>query len=904
MKNLVCTVLMVLLNVVIGQSNTPIFPKNNPEIAIDCPAPINLTVSNITQNSAQILWNAVAGALKYEVNYHVAGTVNWQTLVVVAPNTTAVLGNLSPSSGYIWRVRSRCDGQIFSDWSVLADFHTLAANICAKPVDLVTTNINQNSAQIAWNPVAGALGYQVDFKIAGTATWASIFVNAPTVTTILASLVANTTYIWHVRAKCDGQIFSDWSDEKTFQTLMEPLFCPKPQGLVTTNITQTSAQLSWNIVAGAIGYEINYALAGTTNWVSVLVFAPLTTLNLSNLAIGTTYIWRIRAKCDNQMFSDWSVLGEFHTLANVNNCTKPVDLTATNITQTSAQLSWNPVVGAVGYEVNYKIAGTANWLSIGVIAPLVTLNLANLTIGTVYIWRVRAKCDNQMVSDWSNEKDFHTLGATINCLAPHEFSVHNLTHHSALLIWNAVSSTLGYEIQLRKVGTTNWVSFFVIGNPPAHQFQAGNLIAEMDYEWRVRSKCDGQIFSDWSPTQLFMTLPEPPPPMDCFPPTILEVSQITHYSAKFSWPPVAGAFSYQLAVREINTTDWKNYNVIGNPVPSMFSVFNLSPNMQYEARVRTKCGQNLISDWSPIVTFSTIIAPPCSIPMGLTSDSITYFSAKLSWSAVSGATQYRVRFRKFGTQVWKNKTIVGMPPPTFTFITGLPATTTIEWQVKTICGTNSESGWSALATFLTVAPPPCDAPTQVSVTNLTAFSAKFSWNPTNGALIYKVRYRKINTNGQPSLWKIKIISGNPPATMTTVDGLMPESKYELQIQANCGPGSISVWSATAIFQTPPQFQSPNDPTRFLNQKNNWKDVKISPNPTADLTTIRFESLDESIVNLQLFDLYGKLILTTQLAVNQGFNEFEINFQEQSSGLYCLKIQDQSQLLMERIQVIH
>ncbi len=872
------------------------------QTASNCTKPVDLSTTNITSNSAQLNWHPVAGAISYEVQIRVGTSTNYTSFAVAAPPFIAQ--NLTPNTVHHWRVRAICDANTVSDWSIEKEFKTLEAGglDCPKPTGLHATNITQNSVQLSWTGSNSALGYQIDYQPVGATTWTTVYATPPSTTVFVGNLTPSTGYLWRVRAKCDGSIFSDWAGPEDFKTLASTLDCPHPFDLVATNITANSAQLSWAPVVGALGYEVNYALAGTANWQSVFVTNVTTSVTVNNLAPLTAYIWRVRAKCDGSIFSDWSAVKEFKTLENTNTCPKPVDLAATNITQTSVQFSWAAVAGALGYEVNYAVGGTSNWVSVFVAAPNSSVIINNLLPGTNYRWRVRTKCDGQVFSDWSPVHEFKTLGNAADCVAPHEFAVKNLTHHSALLVWNKVPGAIGYEIQVRKIGTTDWLTFTVFGNPPIPQFQAGNLIPEMDYEWRVRSICDPAQNSDWGSTQHFMTLPEPGPGMPCAVPTDFHVDVVTHFSAKFSWTATPGAFSYQITYRAVNSTIWKTINVTGNPVPNMFLLLNLAPNTHYEAKIRAHCGTDTNSDWSPVVTFTTMAAPPCSTPTDLQSNDITFFSAKLSWSAVPGATIYRVRYRKFGTQNWKLKTITGAPPATMTTVSPLPASSTIEWQVRAICGPGSEGDWSPLATFQTPATPPCDAPVNITVSNLTATSAQFSWTGPAGSISYKIRYRKI-VNGQPGPWKVKNITGTPPATTTSVDGLSPESSYEVQGRTICGPASQSVWSVATAFVTPPQLQGPNGPEDLLTKKTTWGGAAISPNPTADLANYRFESSEEGEGQLQVFDLNGKIVFSAQLVVNQGFNEVEFSLGEVPPGIYLLRLQGEKQVLTEKIQVV-
>lgn len=865
-----------------------------------CDHPTNLTATQITSTSAFLSWTASAGASAYELQYRKDGTLDWVSVMISgtpgAPLPTSFhLQNLMPDTWYIWKVRAICTNGLASDFTDSKEFKTLPVNgLCLKPENLTVVDITQTSAILKWAAVAGALGYQVEWKVCGTTDWQS----ATTTTNKLTvnNLTPGTCYIWHVRAKCDGSIYSDWSVEEDFHTLAGTV-CVHPVDLSTHTITQNSALLKWGAVPGALGYEVQWKKCDAGDWQSALVNTNQFTAG--NLAPATCYLWRVRTKCDGNIFSGWSVEIEFHTLANLG-CTKPVDLVTFAITQTSAKMKWNAVGGALGgYEIQWKKCDALDWNS-----ATVTTNqfqVDNLMPGTCYVWRVRAICDPATVSDWSVVVEFHTLGGTSNCVAPHTLEEFDITHHSAILKWNAVGGALGYEIRLRKVGSTDWSIY----SSNVNKLLVDNLMSESDYEWQVRTKCAfsaGAVnYSDWSDSSYFSTLPEPPPPAPCDVPENLDVDSISHFAAKFIWDDNGNAFSYELRVRQVGTSAWQVIAVNGNPLPDFKWVFNLKPDTEYEAQIRAKCGPNNWSDWSDLIEFQTAEAPVCGTPDDLNAVDITHFSAKLTWEAVPGAVSYRVRYRKVGTAVWKIKIINGNPPATETVAVPLAPNSLHEWQVKAFCGPGSEGPWSPISTFMTLVAPPCEVPTGLAVVVNSPASATFSWNATGSAVSYKVRYRKINAAGSPGGWKIKTITGNPPATTTTINNLTPNSNYEAQVKAFCGPGSESAWSPSVLFTMPPQLIGDN-PSGLFGNKNWMGNLAVFPNPASERMTFQFESSLETGAELRVFDLAGRTVFSTQLAVNEGLNEFSLPVSQLTSGLYVAQLRGTELVLTTKIRV--
>jgi hypothetical protein len=78
----------------------------------------------------------------------------------------------------------------------------------------------------------------------------------------------------------------------------------------------------------------------------------------------------------------------------------------------------------------------------------------------------------------------------------------------------------------------------------------------------------------------------------------------------------------------------------------------------------------------------------------LSNSNITAYSARITWSAVSGATNYTLQI-KIGSG---NFFTIGTVPVTSVTISGLSASTTYQWQVKANC-----SGYSTPLTLVTPA---------------------------------------------------------------------------------------------------------------------------------------------------------------------------------------------------------
>lgn len=95
-------------------------------------------------------------------------------------------------------------------------------------------------------------------------------------------------------------------------------------------------------------------------------------------------------------------------IADTSFCIEPANLSATNISSSSAKLKWNLITGAIGYTIRYKMKSASEWTIIKSANNQKTLSVLNPN--TEYTWQVNAICGSQPLvsSDWSENQFFTT----------------------------------------------------------------------------------------------------------------------------------------------------------------------------------------------------------------------------------------------------------------------------------------------------------------------------------------------------------------------------------------------------------------------------------------------------------------------------------------------------------------
>jgi hypothetical protein len=93
-----------------------------------CSVPGGLAVSSTTDSSAVLTWNAVSGAIDYDVRARQVGTPGWATGTV--STTSADYTGLLFCSDYEFQVKANCSGGASSSWSPLYAFTTAGCTYC------------------------------------------------------------------------------------------------------------------------------------------------------------------------------------------------------------------------------------------------------------------------------------------------------------------------------------------------------------------------------------------------------------------------------------------------------------------------------------------------------------------------------------------------------------------------------------------------------------------------------------------------------------------------------------------------------------------------------------------------------------------------------------------------------
>src|SRR5699024_9022081 len=445
-----------------------------------CDEVTNLVVSNETQTTAMVTWEASATASDgYMLTLYEEGTeVATQILPVSA--TSFELTGLDPATTYEVMITSDC-GEVTTD-SALVEFTT---DSCDAATDVAISDITLNSATVSWTASATASdGYVVNVYEAGTTNHVTTVMTASTDTSAsLTGLDAGTAYDVVVTSDC-GDVNMD-ATAVSFTTLA----CDAVTDIVMSAITQTTATVTWTGSATASeGYVVNVYEAGTTNLVTTeTAAASETSVDLTGLDTATTYDVVITSDCDDVTVDSASV--SFTTMT----CDAVVAI-AYNITQTTATVMWTPSATAEEYIVTVTEGGTE--VSSDIITGT-SMNLTGLLPATTYEVIVTSDCGDVTV-----DSNLVTIN-TMSCDAATDVTIAAYTQTTATVTWTAsATASDGYEVNVYEAGTTNLVTTVTASASDTSAMITG-LDADTAYDVVVTSDC-GDVSMD-SATVSFTT---------------------------------------------------------------------------------------------------------------------------------------------------------------------------------------------------------------------------------------------------------------------------------------------------------------------------------------------------------------------------------------------------------------
>ncbi|MBO4488348.1 MAG: fibronectin type III domain-containing protein, partial [Bacteroidales bacterium] len=567
----------------------------------------------------------------------------------------------------------------------------------------------------------------------------------------------------------EGQVLTE---KNQIRLSFEPMACPTPNGLISSNIGQTSATLSWTETGTATEWQI-CVNGDETNLITVTT-NPYT---ITDLTPNTTNSVKVRAHCgDGSSF--WSAAHTFTTtfdstaLVQIGNGDVVDDMlpTFTNYDYSLTQQIYTPTeIGRSGNIHSIAFYQTGNAVT------------RSLNIYMTHIPR----------STFYNENDWENV-----TLADRFFSG-SVTFQSNSWTTIELSELFAYNGSDNLLIVVDDKTGHPQSNHPFRVTYASNQAilfynTETTYNPTNLGNHQGMVCNKKNQIQLGFV------PLQCLAPNSINVYNVSQTAARLSWngPADGQKWEYQYSP----TPDFSTGVVSGMATgATQVQLTNLASGTTYYARVRTVCDNIGTSDWTATVSFTTVQV--CQVPTDITVSNIGQTTVTVGWNGPADGYEWQYYYSTTADFSENNYTgyVAGTTNHQFA---GLTPETTYYFRVRTYCGTTGISEWSETISFTTL--PTCHAPTAITVSDVSQTTATLSWTGPADGNEWQYEY---STTADFSTNTVTAYATG--ATTAQLTGLTPWTIYFARVRTLCGTIGDSDWSVVVVFTTLPPCNAPS-----------------------------------------------------------------------------------------------
>lgn len=617
----------------------------------ECFVPSNLQESSVTPNTATLAWTQGSNESQWQISYSTTANFTPESGTIVTVNSKPyTLTGLTLNTQYYAYVRAVCGENIYSDWSNICAFmpkyeltvgnggnYNANIPICASAIDYTT-----KSQFIVPAADMADLLYANISKMTFHATSETGSMGTATFDVFIGELDGVTAF--------ENNEFFDWSDMTTVYS-------------GSLSVSDSKMEITLAAPYQYMGGDLLIGFAETASGSTNNYFGWYGAETTGYCAYGgyemTAYSYTSYSRYKYMPKTTFS-----YTPGTAPTCMKPSNL---NISQTSgsATLTWTAGDDETHWNVQYKEASASDWSAIIAVENTPSCTLNNLSPITSYQVRVQADCGGGDTSGWiagsfttpcgptnapySHDFDSDATGSSAafpqcwtkindsddpsynyypyimgsnahsgsNCLFLMRLYDYTALNQIAVLPeMNADVRTLQLAFYARLgSGTNQPLSVGVMTDPEdastfikiedvtvASTEYAQYTVSFDGYEGTgqcIALKCERgsgyiQIYVD----DIDVTINS-----ICFAPENPQISDVTGNSAVLSWTPGSDVTSWQVQYKKTIDADWSESIAVNGTASYTFN--SLLSATEYQARVRTNCGDDNYSDWVTSETFTT-----------------------------------------------------------------------------------------------------------------------------------------------------------------------------------------------------------------------------------------------------------------------------------------------------------
>jgi hypothetical protein len=419
----------------------------------------------------------------------------------------------------------------------------------------------------------------------------------------------------------------------------------------------------------------------------------------------------------------------------------------------------------------------------------------------------------------------HIYDAFTECDAPTDLTLVASTDSEATLSWSALEAT-AWTLYYKEESQTEYSSVSVTDTT----YSITDLNPATSYTAYVVADCAG-IESGASNTISFTT--------DC---------------------ATIEAFPYYQGFESSPVTCWSTELISGNENWEVISNFSYGYSAPYE-------GNKMIA--VEYTSGSARLTTPIFDLTSLTIPTVKFAYYNEPYSGV--AEEIRLQYKAVADDEWTDLMIINTPHSVWTLDSISLPNPTDSYQLSFLLIGHYGNGAAVDAFQIYDAqnvelPEPCDAPTELSVSNITETSAEIIWNGVADTYELKINASEVET----------LI-----ATSKTLTDLIPNTTYTIEVRAIC-EDQTSEW-VSITFTTLEQIEGG---IGTIATTLNTITATIYPNPAQENATMEINGLDQD-AKIVISDLQGRIL--SQEAISAGTTRYTVNVSNMASGVYYIRI---------------
>ena len=668
--------------------------------------------------------------------------------------------------------------------------------------------------------------------------------------------------------------------------------CPKPLNLTVTGTTATSATLSWTNGGTETAWNIEYGPTGFTQGTGTTVAVTTNPYTIENLATATTYDFYVQADCGGSDVSTWSfpasgTPGSYNMPATGTNTITACDLviyddggvngnysnscesyltinpeTAGNLITIQGTSSTESCCDYLDIYDGPNTSGTqlGHYQGENLTVPLLTSTTGPITL--------------HFHSDGSVVKSGFALTvscASNTCPVPTGLTVSNIGNSSANLSWTPGGTESSWNVEYKAATATSWTT--TTTTTPSYSLTG--LTALTAYNVRIQADCGNNDVSAYVSTNF--TTSNCDASQTCSYTFVLGDGYGDGWNDGYLTVVQNGTTVATLEAIDHNLDDTQTYDTVTVSLCDNISTSLVWYSGDYDDEISitllSPTGSQLytISDLSTasttLYTFTTDCGSApivCNVPTGLATANLTYNAVDVNWTAGGTETAWNLQYKLASATDWG--TTIPVTAATY-HISGLNAETAYQVRVQANCGADGTSDWTSPVNFTTPAAPvdPCNAPTGLTISNVTTNSATATWTPGGSETAWNVQY-KLQSASQ---WQEATVQ----TTSYDIEGLTASSTYDVRVKAICSADNQSDF-VTTTFTT----------GVGIDNITLASSINLMPNPADNYIELTINS-NVDVKEAVVYNAFGQMIQTVELTDNHA----RIDLSNMAAGMYFVRV---------------